>query len=68
MVSAQPLCLSGAVNDTQSITSAGCNVGYAFVNFITVEDLLHFATTMLGVKWNMYASEKTLQLGYATYQ
>lgn len=29
----------------------GCNVGYAFVNFITVQDLLHFAKTQLGVKW-----------------
>ena len=31
--------------------SLGCNVGYAFVNFITVGDLLHFARTQLGVKW-----------------
>ena len=29
----------------------GCNVGYAFVNFITVQDLLLFAKTQLGVKW-----------------
>ncbi|KAL4246206.1 hypothetical protein ABKN59_009286 [Abortiporus biennis] len=48
--------------------SNGCNVGYAFVNFITVEDLLLFAKTMLGVKWNMYSSEKVLQMSYATYQ
>ncbi|KAH9832301.1 RNA recognition motif 2-domain-containing protein [Rhodofomes roseus] len=46
----------------------GCNVGYAFVNFITVGDLLHFARTQLGVKWNMYSSEKVLQMCYATYQ
>ncbi|OJT09286.1 Meiosis protein mei2 [Trametes pubescens] len=46
----------------------GCNVGYAFVNFITVQDLLHFARTQLGVKWNMYSSEKVLQMCYATYQ
>lgn len=31
--------------------STGCNVGYAFVNFITVGDLLQFAKTQLGVKW-----------------
>jgi hypothetical protein len=30
---------------------AGCNVGYAFVNFIYVEDLLLFAKSKLGVKW-----------------
>lgn len=29
----------------------GCNVGYAFVNFITVEDLLWFAKKKLGQKW-----------------
>ncbi|KAI0661172.1 RNA recognition motif 2-domain-containing protein [Cubamyces menziesii] len=46
----------------------GCNVGYAFVNFITVQDLLHFAKTQLGVKWNMYSSEKVLQMCYATIQ
>ncbi|KAH9942348.1 RNA recognition motif 2-domain-containing protein [Epithele typhae] len=46
----------------------GCNVGYAFVNFITVQDLLHFAKTQIGVKWNMYSSEKTLHMCYATYQ
>ncbi|KAI9067082.1 hypothetical protein FKP32DRAFT_1564289 [Trametes sanguinea] len=46
----------------------GCNVGYAFVNFITVQDLLLFAKTQLGVKWNMYSSEKVLQMCYATYQ
>jgi hypothetical protein len=28
-----------------------CNVGYAFVNFISVEDLLIFAKSRLGVKW-----------------
>ncbi|PIL34167.1 hypothetical protein GSI_03878 [Ganoderma sinense ZZ0214-1] len=46
----------------------GCNVGYAFVNFITVQDLLRFARTQIGVKWNMYSSEKTLHMCYATYQ
>jgi hypothetical protein len=30
---------------------SGCNVGYAFVNFITVDDLLRFAKARLGVKW-----------------
>ncbi|KAF7984238.1 hypothetical protein HWV62_16056 [Athelia sp. TMB] len=29
----------------------GCNVGYAFVNFIYVEDLLKFAKARLGIKW-----------------
>jgi len=46
----------------------GCNVGYAFVNFITVQDLLVFARAKLGVKWNLYSSEKVLQMSYANYQ
>ncbi|KLO18431.1 hypothetical protein SCHPADRAFT_819890 [Schizopora paradoxa] len=46
----------------------GCNVGYAFVNFIRVEDLLLFARAKLGVKWNMFSSEKVLQMSYANYQ
>ncbi|KIJ67889.1 hypothetical protein HYDPIDRAFT_56099, partial [Hydnomerulius pinastri MD-312] len=46
----------------------GCNVGYAFVNFISVEDLLRFAKVGLGEKWNMYSSEKVLQMSYANYQ
>ncbi|KAG6903026.1 hypothetical protein C0995_007459 [Termitomyces sp. Mi166 len=46
----------------------GCNVGYAFVNFITVQDLLTFAKKRLGQKWNMFSSEKVLQMSYANYQ
>ncbi|KAJ6472524.1 RNA recognition motif 2-domain-containing protein [Mycena sanguinolenta] len=46
----------------------GCNVGYAFVNFITVQDLLHFAKAKLGEKWNIFSSEKALQMSYANYQ
>ncbi|TEB38398.1 hypothetical protein FA13DRAFT_747032 [Coprinellus micaceus] len=46
----------------------GCNVGYAFVNFIETQDLLKFATTRLGEKWNMFSSEKVLQMSYANYQ
>ncbi|CAA7259119.1 unnamed protein product [Cyclocybe aegerita] len=46
----------------------GCNVGYAFVNFIHVQDLLRFAKAKLGEKWNMFSSEKVLQMSYANYQ
>ncbi|KAI6121513.1 RNA recognition motif 2-domain-containing protein [Pisolithus sp. B1] len=46
----------------------GCNVGYAFVNFIGVQDLLMFAKAKLNEKWNMYSSEKILQMSYANYQ
>ncbi|KAF8236469.1 hypothetical protein L208DRAFT_1375985 [Tricholoma matsutake] len=33
----------------------GCNVGYAFVNFIDVQDLLCFAKKKLGEKWGKEA-------------
>ncbi|KAG1734756.1 RNA recognition motif 2-domain-containing protein [Suillus paluster] len=46
----------------------GCNVGYAFVNFISVQDLLRFAKARLNEKWNIYSSEKVLQMSYANYQ
>ncbi|KIY53946.1 hypothetical protein FISHEDRAFT_8422, partial [Fistulina hepatica ATCC 64428] len=46
----------------------GCNVGYAFVNFINVQDLLLFAKKRLGTKWNLFSSEKVLQMSYANYQ
>lgn len=42
--------------------------GTAFVNFINVQDLLLFAKTKLGVKWNMYSSDKVLQMSYANFQ
>lgn len=45
-----------------------CNVGYAFVNFMSVHDLLDFAKAKLGVKWNMCSSQKVLQMTYANYQ
>ena len=36
---------------TDACVYLGCNVGYAFVNFIHVQDLLRFAKARLGVKW-----------------
>ncbi|KAF8313093.1 hypothetical protein DL93DRAFT_2059297 [Clavulina sp. PMI_390] len=45
-----------------------CNVGYAFVNFIDTADLLKFCQACLGKKWNLFQSEKVLQMCYATYQ
>ena len=43
-------------------------VGYAFVNFIDIADLLRFLRINLGQKWNMYSSEKIMHAAYATYQ
>jgi len=41
-------CRSNLATDASRL---GCNVGYAFVNFIHVQDLLRFAKARLGVKW-----------------
>ncbi|KAK7005596.1 meiosis protein mei2 [Favolaschia claudopus] len=54
--------------DLMAYIGNACNVGYAFVNFISVQDLLHFAKAKLGEKWNMFSSEKVLQMSYANYQ
>lgn len=43
-------------------------MGYAFVNFISVRDLQYFVKERLNKKWNMYSSEKVLQMSYANYQ
>ncbi|WVN85271.1 uncharacterized protein L203_100416 [Cryptococcus depauperatus CBS 7841] len=45
-----------------------CNVGYAFVNFCSVQSLLRFIEARVGKKWNMFSSEKVLQLSYADIQ
>ncbi|KAJ7840649.1 RNA recognition motif 2-domain-containing protein [Mycena leptocephala] len=47
----------------------GRNCGYAFVNFITVQDLLCFAQATLGRKWHsMFSSEKVMHMSYADIQ
>ncbi|KAL0574303.1 hypothetical protein V5O48_007661 [Marasmius crinis-equi] len=48
--------------------SNACNFGYAFVNFMGVEDLLKFAKERVGRKWNLHSSSKILEMCYANYQ
>ncbi|KAJ8076574.1 hypothetical protein PM082_000997 [Marasmius tenuissimus] len=45
-----------------------CNFGYAFVNFIGVEDLVAFVREKGGKRWNLHSSNKVLELCYADYQ
>ncbi|ODO03398.1 hypothetical protein L198_02245 [Cryptococcus wingfieldii CBS 7118] len=45
-----------------------CNVGYAFVNFCSVSALVRFIQARVGKKWNMFSSEKVLQVSYADIQ
>ncbi|KIR74108.1 hypothetical protein I310_01705 [Cryptococcus deuterogattii CA1014] len=43
-------------------------VGYAFVNFCSVQSLLRFIQARVGKKWNLFSSEKVLQVSYADIQ
>ncbi|RSH91271.1 hypothetical protein EHS25_009570 [Saitozyma podzolica] len=45
-----------------------CNVGYAFVNFVSVQALYRFVKARVGKRWNMFSSEKVLQVSYANIQ
>ncbi|TXT15732.1 hypothetical protein VHUM_00235 [Vanrija humicola] len=45
-----------------------CNVGYAFVNFTSTKALYTFILAKVGKKWNMFSSEKVLQVSYANIQ
>lgn len=38
------------------VAVAGCNVGYAFVNFLSPEDVFRFADARLGEKWCVLSS------------
>jgi hypothetical protein len=40
-------------------------VGYAFVNFVDVKALYHFIQAKVNKKWNMFSSEKVLQVSYS---
>ncbi|CAN6617628.1 hypothetical protein TRVA0_007S00584 [Trichomonascus vanleenenianus] len=42
-----------------------CNVGYAFISFISPEHIITFAKARAGTKWNRFNSEKTCDMSYA---
>ena len=46
----------------------GCNVGYAFVNFIHVQDLLRFAKARLGVKWYVIHGFLTISSHFESFR
>jgi hypothetical protein len=51
MVSRSSFEFVGGAGLPELMVLAECNVGYAFVNFIDVNDLLAFAQEKLNVKW-----------------
>lgn len=42
--------------------------GYGFVNFSSTAALLQFASEKMGRRWNLFSSEKVLQLSFANVQ
>lgn len=48
--------------------SNDCNVGYAFVNFSKPEYIVHFVEERVGKPWNLFGSEKSCEVSYATIQ
>jgi hypothetical protein len=42
---------------------ARLNVGYAFINFLSVENVLKFAKSKLGVKWGVFCKHNAYQVG-----
>jgi len=45
-----------------------CNRGYAFVNFVDVEDIVSFFNRYNGQRWNVFNSEKICVIMYARIQ
>jgi hypothetical protein len=43
-----------------------CNVGYAFINFATPEDIIPFALARQRRRWTMFNSSKHAQISYAS--
>ena len=45
-----------------------CNVGYAFINFLTTENVRDFYKEFQGKKWEKFNSEKICEVKYAKFQ
>ncbi|GAB7347727.1 hypothetical protein MBLNU459_g5280t1 [Dothideomycetes sp. NU459] len=45
-----------------------CNVGYAFINFVRPEFIVHFVKKRIGRPWGVCNSEKIAEVSYATIQ
>ncbi|KAI9000302.1 RNA recognition motif 2-domain-containing protein [Gaertneriomyces semiglobifer] len=45
-----------------------CNVGYAFINFVSSAAVLSFAERVVGKKWSKFNSDKVCTLSYANLQ
>lgn len=45
-----------------------CNVGYAFINFLSPLAIVTFAQARVGTTWNIFASEKVCDVSYANIQ
>ncbi|KAJ6264810.1 hypothetical protein Dda_0962 [Drechslerella dactyloides] len=48
--------------------SNGCNMGYCFVNFLTLNAMVHFLEQRVGASWQHYNSDKRVTCLYADMQ
>ncbi|KAK6506937.1 hypothetical protein TWF481_005395 [Arthrobotrys musiformis] len=45
-----------------------CNVGYCFVNYLNLEDIVDFAQKRVGTRWSQFGSDKIVEISYANIQ
>ncbi|KAK6521575.1 hypothetical protein TWF506_001788 [Arthrobotrys conoides] len=45
-----------------------CNVGYCFVNYLTLADIVEFVQRRVGMRWSQFGSDKIVEVSYANIQ
>ncbi|KAF3132849.1 hypothetical protein TWF594_009366 [Orbilia oligospora] len=45
-----------------------CNVGYCFVNYLTLADIVDFVQRRVGMRWSQFGSDKIVEVSYANIQ
>ncbi|KAK6350704.1 hypothetical protein TWF718_003890 [Orbilia javanica] len=45
-----------------------CNVGYCFVNYLSLADIVDFVQRRVGMRWSQFGSEKIVEVSYANIQ
>ncbi|KAK6534720.1 hypothetical protein TWF281_006022 [Arthrobotrys megalospora] len=45
-----------------------CNVGYCFVNYLHIHDIIHFVERRAGTRWSQFGSDKIVEVSYANIQ
>ncbi|RVD88114.1 uncharacterized protein DFL_002310 [Arthrobotrys flagrans] len=45
-----------------------CNVGYCFVNYLSLADIVDFVQRRVGTRWSQFGSDKIVEVSYANIQ